>query len=198
MNISVLDLKWDEKKHKSIPQKRRRQSDSDGNDQEQVTLNDFLFRNKIVEDIHDLGGEILVLGDLVEREQGSLILKERIDSIKSLMSRFLTNDVVDILHNGTKRQRKEEQGETQKYNDNSPVCSNCKKKMKEEVDKAQIVKTKDYDSFLTISKKKWRDDVFVRVRQAVGNPLQAKSGDLALFVNDDEVSTNYTETDIQS
>lgn len=92
MNISVLDLKWDEKKHKSIPQK---EGDKSGNDQEQVTLNDFLFRNKIVEDIHDLG-------DLVEREQGSLILKERIDSIKSRMSRLLTNDVVDILHNGTK------------------------------------------------------------------------------------------------
>lgn len=56
-----------------------------------------MFRNKIVEDIHGLGKEILALIALVEVEGGSKILKERVDGIKCVMSRLVTNDIMDIL-----------------------------------------------------------------------------------------------------
>lgn len=91
-----------------VPKKRRKSVDGDEINQNQEALKIFLFRNKIVEHIHELGEEILALSNLVERDGVPMTVKERIDGIKSDMSRLLTNDIMDILHRRSKRLLKEQ------------------------------------------------------------------------------------------
>lgn len=82
-----------------------------------------------MDDIHELGEEILALDTVVEEKNGSCAIKEKVQNIKSIMSRLLNYDIMSLLQD----RAQSASGKTQ-----SKIVKTCAKNARDKLKKKQV------------------------------------------------------------